>query len=186
MAAGICEVCETFRAEVHRNRKTNREVCRSCHREHYQVRDNCSVCGKNSIVALRMPDDKAVCMNCYGYSGDKKEIFRPKKLCSRCGKMKTAESYDESKLPVCPSCYKKELRLKGICCKCQQEAHIVRYDPVTNGPICQTCYWKTYQRRVRVAACSACGKEKKIFIVSRNLCAACYLRWENKTHNIPG
>lgn len=164
-----CELCGSWRRDVHRSRVLRKGICRRCYARAVQPLHQCGACGRTMRSQFRVSERVGLCQRCYRVS------VAPQEACSRCGEVKQISArIGDDRAPLCQACYQLTLHQEhcGLCHK--KRSVVARL--ADGAPICEPCYRST--RRPR-AECASCGRTA-IVQARRDdgapLCSGCYVR----------
>jgi hypothetical protein len=124
---------------------------------------SCVNCGR--VGPLRALSDRGrICNRC-----DARRRVLP---CSRCGRVDTPASRDESGQPICSNCWSYDAANQEICAGCGRRRPVTVRTP--EGPRCEACRPKT------MATCDICGRQSACetsWASGQRRCAPCRNRW---------
>lgn len=116
-------------------------ICYRCYGNDPLVVKECTACGHQRLAAMRLPDGRFLCRNCY---------TRPARVCSVCGAVAPVKAIRE-RGPVCWSCYRQPQRRCG---RCGRVGPIGRRATADSPDLCQNCY------QGPTGVCSICGRTR--------------------------
>lgn len=139
---GRCDICGIDNLIVRFSPKARHFKCRRCSdRLRYQERpkfEYCSLCGILKRVALRVDENKPVCLNCY------RSFFRKEEKCEECGKLAVLNRY-KNFIKLCSTCTSRYRMKDGAsfeeCHRCGNKRPVATRDS-SGRAVCYNCYYK--------------------------------------------
>lgn len=131
-----CDVCHKSKRGCRRDKLSGQLVCHNCHIKDPSKNENCSVCGRSGLVAVRDEFRRPVCSSC------RRKNPAIYERCSVCGFTKLPKSRNESGGAICGMCYQRSKT--GRCVGCGEKKVIQAKRR------CYCCYQRQRRRRQRI------------------------------------